>query len=114
MGDAHIDSDGDEKRCLAYINFLEAVINHIEKPTRETQKQIQMTVLDAIHCVSEEKYFEFEFKKGEEFFERIQHKSRLLRNFDFQELSKFISVISPYKKFSKKITDFIEKMAPEE
>jgi|GEM_PF-3312182 len=114
MGDAHNDLDRDEKRCLAYINFLEAVINYIEKPAREIQKQIQMTALDAIHSVSEEKYFEFEFQKGEEFFERIRYKSGLLRNLDFQELSKFISVINPYKKFSKKITNFIEKMTPEE
>lgn len=114
MGDAHTDLDREEKKNFSYINFLEAVIDHIKEPTRKTQKQIQMTVLDAIHCVSEEKYFEFEFKKGEEFFERIENKSKLLRKPDFQELSKFISVIDPYKKFSKKITNFIEKMTPEE
>ena len=114
MGDAHTDEKREEKKYSAYIGFLESFINYLKKPTRETQKQIQMTALEATHYISEEKYFEFEFQKGEEFFERLERKSKLLRNCDFPELQKFLIVLFPYRKLSRKINEFIEKTTPEE
>lgn len=114
MNDAHGDLDREEKRNIAYVHFLESLIDYIEKPIKENWKRVEIKILDAIESVSKEEYFEFEFHKSIEIFDRMKKKSELIRNVNFHELKKFICVISPHKKFSRKITDFIEKMTPEE